>query len=76
MVSNTRWTATGARPAEGSSSSSSLGLAISATEIASIWRSPPLSTLASRRLRSFRMGNSANTSSMAALATGRGRRRL
>ena len=35
-------TKAGAKPAEGSSSSSTLGSGISARPIASIWRSPPL----------------------------------
>ena len=54
----------GDRPIEGSSSSSTLGRAISARPIASICCSPPDMVPASCVARSFRRGKVANTRSM------------
>ena len=54
-------TITGARPSNGSSSSSSAGLVISARAIASICCSPPESWLPMLRRRSASRGNSLNT---------------
>ena len=54
----------GARPSEGSSSSSRLGRAISARPIASICCSPPLSVPAICSRRSASTGNRSNTASM------------
>ena len=51
-------TKAGARPAEGSSSSSTCGSGISARAIATIWRSPPLIVPAAWRRRSPSRGNS------------------
>ena len=57
------WTIFGATPSEGSSSSRSLGFAISARPITSICCSPPLIVPAACAKRSLRRGNRASTSS-------------
>ena len=64
MVSKTDSTSTGARPIDGSSSSSSRGAAISARPIASICCSPPDSVPAFCVRRSFSRGNRSKTRSM------------
>ena len=61
----------GASPIEGSSSSSSFGLAISARPIAHICCSPPDIVPAFCDLRSARRGKSVNTWSMSSLIPGR-----
>ncbi|CFP62030.1 Protein of uncharacterised function (DUF1602) [Bordetella pertussis] len=53
----------GARPMDGSSSSSTRGPIISARPMPSIWRSPPDSCASRWRRRSARRGNSWKTSS-------------
>mmetsp|Transcript_1047 Transcript_1047/g.2766 ORF Transcript_1047/g.2766 Transcript_1047/m.2766 type:complete len:95 (+) Transcript_1047:2131-2415(+) len=63
-ISNTSSTICGARPIEGSSSSSTLGRAISARPMASICCSPPDIVPASCLARSFSRGNSVKTLSM------------
>ena len=65
MVSKMSSTRFGARPIDGSSSMSSLGLAISPLAVASICCSPPESVPPFWVRRSFRRGNSSNTQSMA-----------
>ena len=66
MAAKICWLSIGARPSEGSSSSSSRGRLISARPIASICCSPPDSVPPRWAARSLRRGNSRNTRSMSA----------
>ncbi|CFP70197.1 Protein of uncharacterised function (DUF1602) [Bordetella pertussis] len=63
-TSNTLSTINGARPIDGSSSSSRRGRAIMARPIATICCSPPDSVPAAWRRRSAKRGNSVNTRSV------------
>ena len=73
-MSKIRSTRIGASPSDGSSSMSSLGLAMSARPIAHICCSPPLSVPASCSRRSARMGNRPNTRSISSASQGSERR--
>mmetsp|Transcript_5523 Transcript_5523/g.13350 ORF Transcript_5523/g.13350 Transcript_5523/m.13350 type:complete len:87 (+) Transcript_5523:1849-2109(+) len=63
MMRKTSSTRMGARPMDGSSSSTTSGLSITARAMASICCSPPDSVPASCRRRSFRRGNSSSARS-------------